>query len=286
MKEQIKAYAKKLHISDLGICEARIYSELDPILRKYDVPFTQPPEQRISPFAFVPDAKSILVCAFNYYSGDAPGTIAKYARGIDYHIVVKQKLETLCAWIESEYGGFSRYIFCDDSPLCDKYLAQQAGLGVFGRNHLLIHPIYGSYIVLGGIVTNLELEADTPLPGTCAQCGRCAAACPGGVFDGENGFDVTRCVSYLLQRKRKLQDGEKTAVQKAGMVWGCDVCSDVCPHNQTVPVTDIVEFQPQFYNLEEAALETDEVFRQNYKDAAFSWRGRKILQRNCAIQKK
>lgn len=285
MKDKIKTFAKQLHISDLGVCTARNFGELEAILRQYDTPFTPPHEKRLSPFAFLPDAKSVLMCAFNYYCGDAPGTVAKYARGVDYHTVVKQTLARLCVRIEEEFGGFSHYIFCDDSPLCDKYLAYLAGLGVFGRNHLLIHPIYGSYIVLGGILTNLDLEADAPLPGTCAQCGRCAAACPGSAFDGDVGFDASRCASYLLQRKGALTDEEKQIVQRAGMVWGCDICSDVCPHNQNVPITDIEAFCPTVYNLEETALETDESFRKNYKDAAFSWRGRKILQRNWEIQK-
>lgn len=83
------------------------------------------------------------MCAFNYFNGNISGNISKYARGTDYHTVVKNKLAALCEKIEAVHGAFSHYIFCDNSPLCDKYLAYLSGLGVFGRNHLLIHPIYG-----------------------------------------------------------------------------------------------------------------------------------------------
>ena len=168
MKEQIKQFAKELHISGLGVCEARIYTELYDILAQYHTPFTPPARKRLSPFDFIPDAKSVIMCAFNYFNGNISGNISKYARGTDYHTVVKNKLAALCEKIEAVHGAFSHYIFCDDSPLCDKYLAYLSGLGVFGRNHLLIHPTYGSYIFIGGIVTSLVLAPDKPLPGRCA----------------------------------------------------------------------------------------------------------------------
>lgn len=281
MKEQIKQFAKQLHISGLGVCEARTYTELYDILAQQSTPFTPPPEKRISPFAFVPDAKSVIMCVFNYFNGNKPGNISKYARGMDYHTVVKGKLAALCEKIEAVHGSFSHYIFCDDSPLCDKYLAYLSGLGVFGRNHLLIHPRYGSYVFIGGIVTDLELEPDKPLPGGCTGCGRCAAACPGNAF--ENGFDASRCASYLLQKKGELPPEEEGIVRRAGMAWGCDICSDVCPHNQAVPVTDIDEFYAKIYNIQNEQLITDEAFRGNFEGYAFSWRGRAVLRRNIKL---
>ena len=281
MKEQIKQFAKELHISDLGVCEARIYTELYDIPAQQSTPFTPPPEKRLSPFDFVPDAKSVIMCAFNYFNGNISGNISKYARGTDYHTVVKNKLAALCEKIEAVHGAFSHYIFCDDSPLCDKYLAYLSGLGVFGRNHLLIHPTYGSYIFIGGIVTSLALAPDKPLPGGCAGCGRCAAACPGNAF--KNGFDASRCASYLLQKRGQLQPKEEHIVRRAGMAWGCDICSDVCPHNQAVPMTDIDEFHAKIYNMQNEQLLGDKAFRDNFEGYAFSWRGRAVLHRNVKL---
>lgn len=281
MKEQIKQFAKELQISDLGVCEARIYTELYDILAQYHTPFTPSPEKRLSPFDFVPDAKSVIMCAFNYFNGNDSGNISKYARGTDYHTVVKNKLAALCEKIEAAYGAFSHDIFCDDSPLCDKYLAYLSGLGVFGRNHLLIHPIYGSYIFIGGIVTSLALAPDKPLPGGCAGCGRCAAACPGNAF--KNGFDASHCASYLLQKRGQLQPEEEDIVRRAGMAWGCDICSDVCPHNQAVPMTDIDEFHAKIYNMQNEQLLDDRAFRDNFEGYAFSWRGRAVLHRNVKL---
>lgn len=284
MKEKLKQYAKELKISDIGVCAARVYPELCDILSSYDTPFTAPPEQRVSPFDFVPGAKSIIMCAFNYFSGRAPGNVSKYARGMDYHTVVREKLAALCTRLEADIGAFAHYIFCDTSPLCDKYLAYQAGLGIFGRNHLLIHPVYGSYIFLGGVVTDLPLAADAPLQGGCTGCGRCAAACPGQAF--AHGFDAALCASYLLQKKGALSEEEQAVVKRAGMAWGCDICSDVCPHNVSVPVTDIEEFRPTLYDLRPDGLRADAAFRTEYGGHAFAWRGRKTLLRNAEIVEK
>lgn len=282
MKEKIKQYAKQLNISDTGICRARVYTELSDILVRYETPYVPPVQKRLSPFEFVPDAKSVIMCAFNYFSGSGTGNISKYARGADYHRVIKGKLERLCGRIKEELGReFSHFIFCDNSPLCDKYLAYLSGLGVFGENRLLIHPVYGSYIFLGGIVTNLELDEDKPLSGGCAKCGKCAAACPGDAI--ACGFDASRCASYLLQKKGALSSAEREIVRRCGMVWGCDICIDVCPHNKNVPATDIEEFCAKIYSLEKEQLLSGKDFKNNFKDSAFSWRGREVLLRNIEI---
>lgn len=280
MKQRLLQYAKELKISDIGVCEARIYDELLPILRAYDTPFTAAPEKRISPFDFVKNARSVIMCVFNYYCGHHSGNISKYARGCDYHTVVKSKLTHLCDRLEAHYGRFERYIFCDSSPLCDKYLAYLSGLGFFGDNHLLIHPLYGSYIFIGGIVTELDIECDTPVDKECAHCGKCAQMCPGGVFD--SGFDVRRCASYLLQKKGALTEGEKDIVRRGGKVWGCDICSDVCPHNEHVPITDIEEFFVTSNDLYESDLENTPN-TNILQNRAFSWRGSSVLKRNLDI---
>ena len=126
MKEQIKQFAKELHISDLGVCEARIYTELYDILAQQSTPFTPPPEKRLSPFDFIPDAKSVIMCAFNYFNGNISGNISKYARGTDYHTVVKNKLAALCEKIEAcvskRAGRVRAQSFADSSNLWLLYL--------------------------------------------------------------------------------------------------------------------------------------------------------------------
>ncbi len=282
MKDKLKEYAKMLKISDIGVCKARVYDELLDVLEKYDTPFTKPADKRISPFQFVKNARSVIMCVFNYYTHQPEKTnLSAYAYGMDYHDVIKDKLLKLCELLKKEYGDFESYIFCDNSPLCDKYLAYMAGLGVIGENHLLIHPKYGSYVFIGGIVTELDIEEDEVINKSCDKCGRCKAACPGKVFDG--GFDAHKCASYITQKKAELSESEKQILKRAGKVWGCDICASVCPHNQNAIKTDIEEFFVISENIDRESLESDEAFIKNLGGRAFTWRGRKVLKRNYDI---
>lgn len=281
MNEILLKYAAELKISDTGVCKARVYDELGAILTAYKTPFTAAAEKRISPFDHVPNASSVIMCVFNYYMGSHEGNLSKYVYGTDYHTVIRAKLSALCDRLEGHFGAFSRYIFCDTSPLCDKYLAYLSGLGFFGDNHLLIHPVYGSYIFIGGIVTDLELEYNEPLGRECAHCGKCAEMCPGGVFDG--GFDIFKCASYLQQKKGELSEQQKEIIRRCGNVWGCDVCSDVCTHNKNVPVTDIDEFKVISSDLPRTELENFGSENSASYNRAFTWRGRRILERNLDI---
>ncbi len=285
MKDKLKEYAKMLKISDIGVCKARVYDELLEVLKKYDTPFTKPADKRISPFQFVKNARSVIMCVFNYYTGQMKqSNLSSYAYGKDYHGVVKDKLSKLCELLKREYGEFESYIFCDNSPLCDKHLAYMAGLGVIGENHLLIHPKYGSYVFIGGIVTDLDIEEDKAITDSCDNCGRCKEACPGNVFD--NGFDAHKCASYITQKKAELSESEKQILERGGKVWGCDICASVCPHNQGAIITDIEEFFVISENIKGESLETDEAFIKDLDGRAFTWRGRDVLKRNYDILNK
>ncbi len=286
MKEKIKSYAHSLKISDTGICRARVFDELEEIFEKTYTPFVAKAQKRISPFDFVKDAKSIIMCVFCYNTGKNDSNISKYAYGSDYHEVVKKKLEALCQMIENDVGEFERYIFCDSSPLCDKYLAYLSGLGIIGKNHLLIHPEYGSYIFIGGIVTDIDIEEDVPLDGGCESCGRCVAECPGGALGCDGSFDAKKCVSYITQKKGDLSGEEIAILQSGGSVWGCDVCSDVCPHNENAKMTDIEQFYAKNPDICEADLTDEDAFYENLRGRAFTWRGYDTIKRNFDITKK
>lgn len=279
IREQLSEYAKSLHISDIGICEARVYDELFPRLAG-PIPFSAMPEERISPFDIMPDAKSIIMCVFSYYSGNHPGNIAKYARGKDYHKVVPAKLNAMVELLKPSYPDMQSYIFCDNSPMCDKHLAYLAGLGFWGKNSLLIHPIFGSYIFIGGIITDVEIPTDKPLNHAyCSDCGKCAALCPAGAISG-NGIDGFACVSHLTQKRGVLKPCEVKAVKGSGSAWGCDICADVCPHNAHAAVTGLTEFKDDLiYSISTQALAD----KQLYAHKAFAWRGEAVLRRNLEI---
>ena len=173
-------------------------------------------------------------------------------------------------------------IHCDTSPMADRYMAYLAGLGVFGKNRALIHPVWGSYTSIGTLLTSCELDADKPMEGTCLGCNRCVNACPGQSL-GRKEFGFETCKSYLTQKKGDLPPHEVAIIQKTPLIWGCDICQEVCPHNRNVPTTPIPEFQTvePYVNPAELVGLTNKTFKAAYGDRAFSWRGKAVLLRNA-----
>ncbi len=282
MKSKIKQTAAAQNISAVGVCRARVFSELEEKLGENTPMVTKNIAERIDPFLHMPTAKSIIVCLFSYNNGGKRSNLSLYARGEDYHKVVKRKLEKLCAVLEEK--GYLAQSYCDTGELCERYLAYQAGLGFFGRNNFLINPEYGSYTFIGYILTDAEIEADKPLEGGCQDCGRCEKCCPGGALS-KDSFNAQKCASYITQKKGDLTLNEREIIKKSGTVWGCDICQTVCPHNENARLTEIDEFRTNLIeNLQVTMAESNREFKKKYQDRAFSWRGFDVIKRNIEIQ--
>jgi epoxyqueuosine reductase len=201
--------------------------------------------RRLTPDGF----RSAIVVALNYYPGDddepgaddvaadaSRGVIARYARGRDYHRVIRKKLLALLAWLERELGHelpLAR-AYVDTGPVLERELAQRAGLGWFGRNTMLLHPRRGSYFFLGSLLLDLELTADAPFTTDhCGTCSSCVTACPTGALLGRDAsgapvMDATRCISYLTIEQRGPIPRELRPLI-GNRVFGCDICQEVCP---------------------------------------------------------
>jgi epoxyqueuosine reductase len=217
-------------------------------------------ERRLDPQGF----RSAIVVALNYWTPDAydeaggndvvtdtshapdpsRGIIARYARGRDYHKVIKSKLMALLRWLEAEIGRelpLAR-AYVDTGPVLERELAQRAGLGWFGRNTMILHPQRGSYFFLGSLLVDVELVADPPFERDhCGTCNACVSACPTGALLGrdENGapvIDATRCISYLTIENRGPISRELRPLI-GNRVFGCDICQEVCPWNSGKFVT-------------------------------------------------
>lgn len=209
-------------------------------------------ELRLSPEKLLPGAKS--VCIFvTYYKQKKKdfqldqGVIAGYARGRDYHHVHKKRLKKMIFWLEEVSGevGIAKG-FSDSSPILEKAFAAQAGVGWLGKNTLLIHRRFGTFILLSGLITTLEIQGrvlPTNLP-KCGSCTKCMDACPTQALIQPYQLDATKCLSYhLIESKEAIP--EEIREKNPGYIFGCDICQDVCPHNVRKPLSTHSEFAPE-----------------------------------------
>jgi epoxyqueuosine reductase len=204
-------------------------------------------EPRDNPRDLLPGARSVVCVALQYrrrddgtaaaggIAGGPTGRVAQYARGMDYHVVLKRKIARMVAALREELGeAFEARACVDTAPVMERQLAARAGLGWIGKNTLLLHPRDGSFCFLGVLITTLELAADGPMTDHCGTCTRCLQACPTGALDAPYEMDASKCVSYLTIEHR----AEIAPALRAGIgdwVYGCDVCQDVCPFNARAP---------------------------------------------------
>ncbi len=235
----------------------------------------------------VPGMKSALVVALNYGGTQPPGTIARYARGDDYHRVMWDKLDALGQWLTAETGCSTRS-FVDTGPLLERDLARRAGLGWFGKNTNLIHPKLGSFFFIGSLLCDIDLAPDAPFATDhCGTCTRCLDACPTGAFVAPHELDATLCISYLtIEVKGEIPEALRPAL--GDQLYGCDICQDVCPWNESFS-RDVSEprLQPRGDRVlpdatELLSLDAD-AWRQRFGKSAMTRAKRRGLARNAAV---
>jgi len=228
MRESIAGWQRQHGIPLAGVCEFEQGLPLLPCRAARRVPGS---------------AASVIVAAFPYYTGEHAGAnVSRYAMVADYHRVVGRLLGHLAAELRGRFPSEDFQPFVDNSPLREVQAARAAGLGIVGRNGQLITGEYGSYVFLGAVVTSLRIPPDNPNPGGCGDCGRCLAQCPTGALTPD-GLDKDRCRSHITQKKGALTQWERDEIQAGGLVWGCDICQNCCPHNQTARPTPIDAFR-------------------------------------------
>ena len=177
-------------------------------------------------------AVSAIIVALDYGGRQASGPIARYARGDDYHDVMRGRLDRLHQWIDEQVGRPVRgRSYVDTGPILERDLARRAGLGWFGKNTNLINPERGSFFFLGALFVDLELESDSPFEADrCGRCTRCIDACPTNAITAPRTLDATRCISYLTIELRGAIPIELREPM-GELIYGCDICQDVCPFN-------------------------------------------------------
>ena len=198
-------------------------------------------EKRKRPDLLVPGARSVICLAAAYAPrGEDTGGeyfIARYARGRDYHQVLKKRCRRLMDRIREAAPQFAGRAFVDSAPVAERSLAATAGLGWIGLNGCLIVPGLGSYVVLCEIVCNLPLARGEPIAPQCGDCDACAAACPTGALSDEGLVDCRRCISYLtIEHRGEIEPQYREKI--GNRLFGCDTCQEACPHNREVPRGD------------------------------------------------
>lgn len=226
----------------------------------------------------LPASGSVILLLLPYYTGDHPQrNVALYSVPDDYHRIAGAILEVVVAALRRQFPTAVLQPFVDSSPIPEVEAAQLAGLGFCGRNGQLITPWYGSMAFICEIVTNLELTPGEPANGSCGQCRRCMDACPTGAI-GDSGFDRARCRSELTQKKGELSEWESDQVARGGFVWGCDICTEACPHNHKLPRTTVAAFDQNLQTLLQADKLDVQITQKSYV-----WRGKAVLRRNLEL---
>ena len=246
-------------------------------------------DKRLDPTLLLPNAKSIICLALNYYPrqtlADHQYQFAYYAYGQDYHDVMKHRMQSLITFMYSLFPAdappLSCKPCCDTVPILDRYWASRAGLGWIGKNGNLIIPNAGSYFFLGEILVDVELEYDTPVANRCGSCHKCMDACPTKALSSPHCIDARKCLSYLTIEHRGDFDGTLT-----NTIYGCDCCQKACPWNRFAQPTKIQEFAPSDKFLSMSPTDwhnlTIEDYRTIFKGSAVKRAKYEGLMRNIA----
>jgi epoxyqueuosine reductase len=291
-KETIKSFCFDLGLDAIGFCKCRKFEELRPFFENrknkgLENEFEEKDiDKRINPFIHMENGKTIISVAFPYlheFEENSSLYFSKYTRGRDYHKVVTDYLKKICEYIET-LGGKAIY-FVDSNPLPERYIAYLCGIGFLGKNNMVITEKYGSYVFLGEIITDLQIDADSPIERNCGNCSLCFKKCPTKSINSA-GSCPNICLSYITQKK----DVEDAWFKKfEGRMFGCDSCQDVCPYNKEAKFSNIMEFKAYEYmkdlSLEELVNIDNRIFKEKYAVTSCGWRGKNILQRNALINK-
>ncbi len=295
LKERIKEKAKSLGFDLVGIAPAE-YSPMshDKLIRWLELGYNadmeylaRAPRKRHDPRLFYRDAKSIVVVGANYYKkpdyNDNQPYISIYARGKTYQTVIRQRLEKLLDFVKQIELTADGKIAVDTSPTADKLWAVNAGIGWRGKNTLVVNKKVGSFIFLGELFLNLELQPDTPEADHCAKCEACVESCPTGALEQPYNLNASKCISYLTTEcKSDIANPEMIG----NNLFGCDICQLACPFNNKAIETNSPDFVTQYSqspDIDHLKKLTEIIFKSRYQGTTIAEYGYKIVYRNANI---
>ena len=303
LKEKIQKKSKELGIDKIGFASAAPFDHLAQGMQEskelgHTTGFEHPIlEERIYPEKIFDSPKTIISIALAYptlpsrkperVKGERRGAFARASWGEDYHFILSRRMEALIEYIKSEVNqedvAFKPMV--DTGELIDVRVAERAGIGFVGKNGLLVTKEFGSYVYLGELITNIEFPVDAPVDYGCGDCTRCVDFCPTNALLGNGKMNAQRCLSYQTQTKGFMP---KEFRKKIGhVIYGCDICQQVCPYNKGKDFHLHPEMEPSVEEthplLKPLVTISNKEFKERFGKMAGSWRGKKPLQRNAII---
>jgi epoxyqueuosine reductase len=302
VKAEIAARARALGFDDVGFAAATLPASCGEHLASYlddgshgDMDWLAArAAERADPRTLWPAARTVIVLAVNYGPHEDPmklvqmperGSVSVYARGRDYHDVIKKRLKELAGWLHRTYGADVK-VFVDTAPVMEKPLAERAGLGWQGKHSNLVSRDFGSWLFLGEIFTALELPPDAPEDDRCGECRRCLDVCPTAAFPAPYRLDARRCISYLtIEHKGTIAPEFRAAI--GNRIYGCDDCLAACPWNKFASRTADYAFLPRVELtaplLADLVRLDDAAFRRVFAGSPIKRIGRDRFVRNVLI---
>lgn len=304
LKEKIIRASHDIGIDKIGFTTADSFEHLEDSLNEqknnqHTTGFEHPNiDERIYPDLIFEQPKSIISIALAYPSrlsirptsirGEKRGRFARASWGTDYHDVLRDRMAKLIAFIEEAGLSDSSMTFkpmVDTGELIDVAVAQRAGLGFIGKNGLLITEEFGSYVYLGEIITNIPFKPDAPMENKCGDCTKCIDFCPTSALLGDGRMNAKKCLSYQTQTKDMMPKEYRPKIRT--IIYGCDICQEVCPFNKGKDshFHDEMEPDPEVVQplLKPLLTISNKEFKKQFGYLAGSWRGKKPLQRNAII---
>ena len=299
---QIKEKARELGFQKIGIAKAKecpvdqnnLNTWLEEDRNGTMVWINNRKEERGNLFNYFPEAKSVISVGLNYYVGktqedlNADYKFSNYAWGDDYHNVLKEKLFNLLDWIKIRSSRIQGIVCVDTAPLMEKVWAREAGIGWIGKHTNLITKDYGSWLFLGELLLDIELDYDPPFyQDLCGNCTACIDSCPTQALESYK-IDAKKCISYLTIEHR--EEFHPSNIDLDGWIYGCDICQEVCPWNQKFAKEKcFTDFQPRDsilnYDNEQWENVSEEQFQKIFKNSAIKRTKHAGLKRNILKNK-
>ncbi|MBS4204256.1 tRNA epoxyqueuosine(34) reductase QueG [Lederbergia citrea] len=301
LKKDIIAYSISIGIDKIGFASSDPFIEMKNLLLRqqslgYQSGFEEKDiDKRTDPALIFDGPRSIIAIALAYPSkmkdaprskrGERRGIFCRASWGTDYHVLVREKLEQLAAYIDSRVSEARFKLMVDTGELVDRAVAERAGIGWSGKNCAIITPEFGSYVYLGEMITNLPFEPDEPMHDQCGECTKCIDICPTGALVQGGQLNAQRCIAFLTQTKGFLPDEFRGKI--GNRLYGCDTCQTICPKNKGMDFHVHPEMEPDpevVKPLLQPLLQiSNREFKEKYGKISGSWRGKKPIQRNAIL---